>query len=385
MSELCLLAASLLAQGQAPGLPLPVPLSKLPGYLPVAIDASFSRLCESSTKVVGAKLVMPTVEFDRPQFSDRLSAPSSSLPTGMSTTASQRVTTVEYATPPAAIPSSPSYQPSYQPTTAQTSAPSPAEVQTALNSNLNSNILPSPSTFIPVAPARPLTGGQLYQQRLAALQAGKTYTRLPVNSFQDVWMNATEQPTYEQWVDLVHQEAKALSAGQGASQLSVLVGDSLSLWFPPEMLSGDRFWLNQGISGDTTTGILQRLSALDGTRPDTIHVMAGINDLRRGATDAEVINNLRLIMRELQQKHPQARIIVHSILPTRLAALPTDRIRRINLAIAAATEEEGVFYLNLQPSFMDEIGILNRDLTTDGLHLSVQGYERWGAIISSII
>lgn len=377
MSELCLLAASLLAQGQAPGLPLPVPLSKLPGYLPVAIDASFSRLCESSTKVVGAKLVMPTVEFDRPQFSDRLSAPSSPLPTGMSTTASQRVTAVEYATPPAAIPASPRYQL----TTAQASDPSPAEVQTALNSN----ILPSPSTFIPVAPARPLTGGQLYQQRLAALQAGKTYTRLPVNSFQDVWMNATEQPTYEQWVDLVHQEAKALAAGQGSSQVSVLVGDSLSLWFPPEMLSGDRFWLNQGISGDTTTGILRRLSALDEIRPDTIHVMAGINDLRRGATDAEVVNNLRLIMQELKQKHPQARIIVHSILPTRLAALPTDRIRRINVAIAAATEEEGAFYLNLQPSFIDATGILNRDLTTDGLHLSVQGYERWGTIISSII
>jgi lysophospholipase L1-like esterase len=232
---------------------------------------------------------------------------------------------------------------------------------------------------------RPISGGQLYQQRLAALAAGKTYTRLPPDSFHEQWLNANEQPTYNQWIDLLEQEANAMAKGQGNARLTVLLGDSLSLWFPSELMTPDRFWLNQGISGDTTVGILRRMNTLDNTRPDTIHVMAGINDLRRGATDAEVTNNLRLIMRQLKQTHPQAKIIVHSILPTRLAALPSDRIRRLNYAISVATQEEGVFFLNLQPDFVDEAGILRRDLTTDGLHLNDRGYRTWGNVMVSIL
>lgn len=49
-----------------------------------------------------------------------------------------------------------------------------------------------------------------------------------------------------------------------------------------------------------------------------------------------------------------------------------------------ATQEEQVFFLNLQPAFSDDIGILRRDLTTDGIHLSIRGYETWETVISSI-
>ena len=120
----------------------------------------------------------------------------------------------------------------------------------------------------------------------------------------------------------------------------MLIGDSIALWYPPDKMGGDRFWLNQGISGDTTTGILNRLSLLDNTQADSIHIMAGINDLRRGATDAEIVNNLTQIMRHLKQTHPNTKIYVHSILPTRLAAIPNSRIRWLNYNIAAAANQE---------------------------------------------
>jgi lysophospholipase L1-like esterase len=197
---------------------------------------------------------------------------------------------------------------------------------------------------------------------------------LPVDSFYESWSNATQQPTYEQWTGLLGQEARAIASGQGSNRLTVLVGDSLLLWYPPEQLSSDRLWLNQGISGDTTAGILRRLSAFSQTRPDTIHVMAGINDLRQGATDETVLTNLRQIMRQLRQTHPRAQIIVHSILPTRLAALPTERIHRLNQNIEAIAYQENVNYLDLQPNFIGTDGILRRELTTDGLHLSRNGY-----------
>jgi lysophospholipase L1-like esterase len=209
------------------------------------------------------------------------------------------------------------------------------------------------------------------------LRSGNTYTRLSTDSFWETWRQETYQPTYQEWVALLAQEAEAVATGQGDNPLTVLLGDSISLWFPVEQLESDRFWLNQGISGDTTGGILRRLHLLDETNPDEIHLMAGINDLRRGATDAEVLGNLRQIMRELRSRHPRARIRVYSILPTRYANLPAARIQALNQQIAAIATSEGVQYHDLTHYFADAEGKLRADLTTDGLHLNSQGYAMW--------
>ncbi len=88
--------------------------------------------------------------------------------------------------------------------------------------------------YYPRTNNRPKTGTQMFEQRLAALQAGKTYTRLAVDSFIKAWKNATEKPTYQDWKHLLKQEAKAISKGLGANKLNILLGDSLSLWLPSE-------------------------------------------------------------------------------------------------------------------------------------------------------
>ncbi|NJN58285.1 MAG: lysophospholipase [Leptolyngbyaceae cyanobacterium SL_5_9] len=335
MSDLCLLAASLLNQGQLPGKPIsPMPLSL------GAAAIAFSPNCQPTL----TKGTIPGAEANQPEFSRSSAAQ-------FLTQSYSPLRLLPESTLPFPIPTAPERSPRLLEQTPQVPQTQPVRQI-----------------------ARPSSGSQLYQQRLVALSAGRTYTRLPVDSFYESWINATQQPTYEQWISLLGQEARAIASGQGSNRLTVLVGDSLLLWYPPEQLSSDRLWLNQGISGDTTAGILRRLSAFSQTRPDTIHVMAGINDLRQGATDEAVLTNLRQIMRQLRQTHPRAQIIVHSILPTRLAALPTERIHRLNQNIEAIAYQENVNYLDLQPNFIGTDGILRRELTTDGLHLSRNGY-----------
>ena len=90
-----------------------------------------------------------------------------------------------------------------------------------------------------------------------------------------------QQLTYSQWLDLLKQEAN-ITAERSPTHLSVLAGDSISLWFPSELLPTEQHWLNQGISGETSAGLLRRLDLFDQTRPQTIFVMIGINDLLRG-------------------------------------------------------------------------------------------------------
>lgn len=234
-------------------------------------------------------------------------------------------------------------------------------------------------SYVPQTPQMPKSGAQLYHQRLAALKAGQIYTRLSGASFWSSWENATEQPTYEQWKSLLANEARAIAYGQGTNRLSVLLGDSITQWFPAEALTHNRLWLNQGISGDTTAGILNRLSAISPTRPDTIYLMAGINDLRRGETDATILGNLRQVMRRLRQQHPKTEVVMQSILPTQLAEIPNDRIRYLNSQIQAIAQAEGARYLDIYSKFIDSQGNLRSELTTDGLHLSYRGYQVWRA------
>lgn len=211
------------------------------------------------------------------------------------------------------------------------------------------------------------------------------------------------QLTYEQWVALLGREA-TIAAETHPKRLTVLAGDSLSLWFPPELLPKTATWLNQGISGETSAGLLRRLKLFDQTQPATIFVLVGINDLIRGVSEETLLANHREIMQHLKVAHPQAQIIVQSILPhagnqfmvqaqastaagvvqssypvwvPRLALVTNRYIRQLNQQLEVIAKEEGVDYLDLYPSFADANGDLLPDLSTDGLHLSQKGYQVW--------
>jgi len=243
--------------------------------------------------------------------------------------------------------------------------------------SLSPQIYPDSLAYSGTGTRKPASGAQLYRQRLAALSYGQIYTRLPPDSYWSLWANAREQPTYEDWKDLLSQEAGAIARGQGSNLLSILLGDSLSLWFPPTQLPSGRLWLNQGISGDTAGGVLSRLSAFSQTNPHTIYIMAGINDLRQGESDRAILWNFRQILRQLRREHPHSLIVVESILPTRLPDIPNSRIRNLNRQIAAIAYLEGACYLDIYTYFADQRGDLRQELTTDGLHLNPFGYGLW--------
>ncbi len=249
--------------------------------------------------------------------------------------------------------------------------------------------LPTQSSWQPsyeqLIPPPPASGNQLYYQRLAALKAGQIYTRLGDSNSQSSSVSANKrQLTYEDWKNLLELEGSAMADGQGKNRLSILVGDSLSMWFPKEKLPVGELWLNQGISGDTSTGILKRLSAFSQTRPEVIYLMAGINDLLKGGTDREILYNHRQIIRRLRRTHPQTQIIVESILPTRLSLALNNRIRNLNQQLNQVAKQEGANFLNLYDFFIDDQGKLRQDLTTDGLHLKPAGYTVWYSALDQV-
>ncbi|CAN5745662.1 hypothetical protein BH23CYA1_BH23CYA1_18360 [soil metagenome] len=198
--------------------------------------------------------------------------------------------------------------------------------------------------------------------------------------------------SYQQWIDVLAQEAQSMVAKR-PEHLTVLLGDSLSLWFPGELMPGRRVWINQSISGEKTQGVLDRLDLLKDNDVEAIFVMIGINDLIWGKTDAEIVANYQKIVLRLKEDHPKAQIVVQSILPhggenstwesrDKLLALQGDRIVALNDTLKTIAAENNAYYLDLYPIFVTGDGDLRDDLTTDGLHLNRQGYLVWRSAIA---
>lgn len=192
---------------------------------------------------------------------------------------------------------------------------------------------------------------------------------------------------YQQWLNILKQEAK-VAAEKPPEKLTILAGDSLSLWFPPDLLPEGKNWLNQGISGETSEGLLKRLELFDRTKPEVILIMIGINDMIRGVGDEEILANQKQIIRYLRRTHPKAKIILQSILPhggeeatwegrEKLLAIPNSRIRKLNEELKKIANQQRIKYVNLHPLFTDKQGDLRREFSTDGLHLNPQGYTVW--------
>ncbi len=199
---------------------------------------------------------------------------------------------------------------------------------------------------------------------------------------------------YQEWVALLQAEADAMVAAEAPRQ-NILLGDSITLWFPSNMLPGRKTWLNQAISGENSGGLLNRLPLLDKTTPEAVFIMIGINDLIWGGSEADLVFNVRTMIGYLQTTHPQSRIVVQSILPhggeettwegrDRLLAIPPSRIEAVNEQLRLLTVETGTEYLNLYPLFVNGDGYMRPDLSSDGLHLNQNGYMVWRTALALV-
>lgn len=202
-----------------------------------------------------------------------------------------------------------------------------------------------------------------------------------------------------------------LSREQSLQQVRlVFIGDSITdfwhldanPWFPGKFC-GKAIWnesfagavpahkaLNLGVSGDRIEHVLHRLlpAAQGGQgwldradlQPDIVFVMLGINN----SFDAEnpagtsIYKGVLAVIARIRERKPTARIVIQSLLPTdddeknRTLVVPVnDRLR----AFAAASD--GIAYLDLYPSFVDEHGAQRRALFNDSLHPAREGYRIW--------
>jgi lysophospholipase L1-like esterase len=170
-----------------------------------------------------------------------------------------------------------------------------------------------------------------------------------------------------------------------SKKLSALfIGDSLTEWFPLERYYPGVRIINEGIAGDTTYGVLERLDMLAEIDADRIFLMIGINDVFNGFGQDDIIENQELIIEQILTHVNGTELIVQALLPVSesMLGLPpghlNSSIRHINRELRAHCKARGLTFLDLYPAFLED-GEMKREYTTDGGHLSPAGYALWAA------
>ena len=194
----------------------------------------------------------------------------------------------------------------------------------------------------------------------------------------------------ENW--LLKEQAKIQTKYRELNQISLLepdmifIGDSIVEYYPlQELLGTTKTIVNRGIRGYQTGLLLDNLDAhLYGDAVDQIVLLIGTNDIGKDIPMNEALDNLEGVIQSLNRDYPLSQIKLVSILPVNegeeykqtVYIRTNEKIREWNQAYEAlASAYIQVDFLPIYDSLTDSEGQLQSAYTTDGLHLSVAGYQ----------
>lgn len=159
----------------------------------------------------------------------------------------------------------------------------------------------------------------------------------------------------------------------------IFIGDSITEALATAAITDKS--VNYGIGGDTTYGVLNRISlykSLD--RVKLVVIAVGVNDLNRRENN-EILNNYSKILQKIPKN---TNILISSILPIANGYKYSnpkynDRIYNINKSLEVLSKSfENVYFLDTSNKFLNKNGALKKSYHIgDGLHLSKEGYKVW--------
>ncbi|WP_242528031.1 SGNH/GDSL hydrolase family protein [Allomuricauda sp. CAU 1633] len=154
----------------------------------------------------------------------------------------------------------------------------------------------------------------------------------------------------------------------------------------------DNPYINRGIGGQTTPQMLLRFrqDVID-LQPKIVVILAGTNDIagNTGPMTLEQIRDNILSMVELAKANNISPIVC-SVLPAydypwRPGLEPNIKIPKLNLLLKQMADEQGVMYMDYFWAMADERSGLPKELTTDEVHLTKQGYAVMEKLIQEAI
>ncbi len=220
---------------------------------------------------------------------------------------------------------------------------------------------------------------------------------MPVAAFaqpNEEWERPHQRQLREDWPWLGRYAADnaALKASGKATDI-VFIGDSITQgWVeqrPGFFLPGR---VGRGISGQTTPQMVLRMMAdVIAHRPKFVHIMAGTNDIAGNTgviTVAQTCDNLAMLA--MLARAAGIGVLLASVPPAaafgwRPGVAPVEPIRAINAWSRDYAARTGATWVDYTPVLATAEGAMKPDLSRDGVHPTVAGYDAMATVLTPIL
>lgn len=132
---------------------------------------------------------------------------------------------------------------------------------------------------------------------------------------------------------------------------------------------------NRGISGDTTTGVLDRLHTIN-KNLQTVYIMIGVNDIMRGAKAEDVFSNYKKIIEFFLKKGVKVNIQSTLYIGESRKQNFNEEIEKLNNSLKLYAQENTINFIDLNPILAPN-KVLKKEFTSDDLHLNSNAYKLW--------
>lgn len=178
----------------------------------------------------------------------------------------------------------------------------------------------------------------------------------------------------------------------------IMLGDSITHgWERSGRDTWDQYYaprnaVNMGFGGDRTQHVLWRLQngEVDGIDPKLAVLLIGTNN-SNDDTAEEIADGIKAVCAEIRARLPTTKILVLAIFPRAMGnreqrklvehgASENDQWARNDKASQLASEiadDRVIYFRDINRHFLDEDGVLTREIMPDLLHLSEDGYRMW--------
>lgn len=176
----------------------------------------------------------------------------------------------------------------------------------------------------------------------------------------------------------------------------VFFGDSITNGYKIEEFYPKNNVINSGISGDTTEDLLERMDDVYKYNPSKVFILIGINDLNRGKSIDEILDNIQRIVNNIKTNRKYTNIYIESVYPINRNVfedkdysfnndISNDTIKELNDRLSNLCKENSIQYVDVYNNLIDSEGNLKEDYTREGLHLTDLGYFKVTSSLSKYI
>jgi lysophospholipase L1-like esterase len=157
----------------------------------------------------------------------------------------------------------------------------------------------------------------------------------------------------------------------------VFLGDSITEWGTWEDWFPEFPTSNRGIGGQAICDLLGRLDTAI-VRPRAVSLLIGTNDLHglgNSHDTLEIARQMGTLVERIRHMAPSAPLLINSVMPR--SPVFRDRILELNRSYKEIAERTSSTFVDLWSALAGPDGSIRRELTADGLHLSIAGYKTW--------